>query len=35
MLLADGGRRDTVDAEIAVTGQRLRSMLFPIHGLGA
>ena len=33
MLLTDGGRRDTVDADMAVTVQRLRSTLFPLHGL--
>ena len=33
VLLANGGRRDSVDAEIAVTVQRLRSTLFPLHGL--
>jgi acetoin utilization protein AcuC len=33
MLLTDGGRRDTVDADIGVTIQRLRSTLFPLHGL--
>lgn len=33
MLLTDGGRRDTVDAEVGVTVQRLRQLLFPLHGL--
>jgi len=33
VLLADGGRRDAIDAEINLVIDRIRSRVFPIHGL--
>ena len=33
MLLADGGRRSTVDAEVDRVVESVRANLFPLHGL--